>query len=107
MDRILYLDGIPNMQRLNPVRVGEDPIEQHRLDLAGRDRGDQSASTTPSPCAREKADNGTRDLLERIWSEDGTLLSTGTSKHVCRPNPALRRRARAGPRGRDSLPEAE
>jgi bacterioferritin len=32
--RILYLEGVPNMQRLNPVRVGEDPIEQHRLDLA-------------------------------------------------------------------------
>src|SRR3990170_9089348 len=31
--RILYLDAVPNMQRLNPVRVGEDPIEQHRLDL--------------------------------------------------------------------------
>ena len=28
MERILYLDGIPNMQRLFPVRVGEDPIEQ-------------------------------------------------------------------------------
>src|SRR5215813_15195472 len=32
--RILYLEGVPNMQRLNPVRVGEDPVEQHRLDLA-------------------------------------------------------------------------
>ena len=31
--RILYLDGVPNMQRLGPVRVGEDAIEQHRLDL--------------------------------------------------------------------------
>ena len=33
IDRILYLDGVPNMQRLNPVRVGEDPVEQHKLDL--------------------------------------------------------------------------
>ena len=32
--RILYLEGIPNMQRLNPVKVGEDAVEQHRLDLA-------------------------------------------------------------------------
>ena len=23
IDRILYLDGVPNMQRMNPVRVGE------------------------------------------------------------------------------------
>src|SRR6185503_7918705 len=34
IERILYLEGVPNMQRLNPVRVGEDPIEQHKLDLA-------------------------------------------------------------------------
>src|SRR5499425_1878798 len=33
IERILFLDGTPNMQRLSPVRVGEDPIEQHRLDL--------------------------------------------------------------------------
>ena len=31
--RILFLDGVPNMQRLFPVRVGEDPIEMHKLDL--------------------------------------------------------------------------
>ena len=34
IERILYLEGVPNMQRLNPVRVGEDAIEQHKLDLA-------------------------------------------------------------------------
>src|SRR5262245_57857362 len=34
IERILYLDGIPNMQRLGPVRVGENPIEMHELDLA-------------------------------------------------------------------------
>jgi bacterioferritin len=31
--RILYLEGVPNMQRLNPIRVGENVPEQHRLDL--------------------------------------------------------------------------
>ena len=34
IERILYLDGLPNMQRLNPVRVGEDAVEQHKQDLA-------------------------------------------------------------------------
>ena len=34
IERILFFDGVPNMQRMNPVRVGEDPIEQHRLDLS-------------------------------------------------------------------------
>src|SRR3954463_15468742 len=31
--RILYLDGIPTLQRLGAVRVGEEPIEMHKLDL--------------------------------------------------------------------------
>src|SRR3990172_3057651 len=33
VDRILYLDGVPNMQKLNPVQVGEDAVEQHKADL--------------------------------------------------------------------------
>ena len=31
--RILFFDGIPNMQRMSPVRVGESPVEQHEIDL--------------------------------------------------------------------------
>ena len=34
IDRILYFDGTPNMQRLFPVRVGETVAEQLELDLA-------------------------------------------------------------------------
>src|SRR6185369_5251647 len=33
IERVLFLEGVPNMQRLGPVRVGEDPVEQHKLDL--------------------------------------------------------------------------
>jgi len=63
--RILFLEGVPNMQRLNPIRVGEDAVEQHRLDheleldaVARLNRG--------IALAREKGDNGTRELLESI-----------------------------------------
>jgi bacterioferritin len=69
IERILFLDGIPNMQRYSSVRVGEDPIEQHKLDLevelAAVDR-----LNTAIALAREKADNGTRDLLESILSAE-------------------------------------
>ena len=69
IERILYLDGIPNMQRMNPVRVGENAIEQHELDLAleleALDRLNKGIAL-----AREKADNGTRELLERILKEE-------------------------------------
>jgi bacterioferritin len=63
--RILYLDGVPNMQRLNPVQVGEDPIEQHRLDLALETEAIKRLNDGIAVC-REKGDNGTRELLEHI-----------------------------------------
>lgn len=33
------------------------------------------------------AGDGVVGCVSRVWSEDGRLLSTGTSKHICRPNP--------------------
>ena len=67
--RILYFDGVPNMQRMNPVRVGENAIEQHEVDLAleleAIDRLNKGIAL-----ARDKADNGTRELLEHILVEE-------------------------------------
>ena len=65
MERILYFDGVPNMQRLSPVRVGEDPIEQHRLDLAVETEAIKRLNDAISLC-RDKGDNGTREMLEDI-----------------------------------------
>ena len=65
MDRILYLDGVPNMQRLNPVGVGEDPVEQHRLDLALETDAIKRLNEAIKLC-RDQGDNGTRELLENI-----------------------------------------
>lgn len=72
IDRILLLDGVPNMQRLFPVRVGEDVVEQHKLDLElelqARERLNKGIAL-----ATQKSDNGTRALLEKILTseEDG------------------------------------
>jgi bacterioferritin len=65
IERILFLDGVPNMQRLSPVSVGEDPIEQHELDLALELKAVQRLNAAIA-LARDKADNGTRELLEGI-----------------------------------------
>ena len=65
IDRILYLEGVPNMQRLNPVPVGEDVPEQHRLDLEMELAAVERLNDAIALC-REKADNGTRELLEEI-----------------------------------------
>jgi bacterioferritin len=65
IDRILYLEGVPNLQRLGSVRVGESVPEQIRLDLdlehAALERFNRGIAL-----AREAGDNGTRELLEEL-----------------------------------------
>ena len=63
--RILFFDGIPNLQRLSPVQVGEDPVEQHRLDLAVETEAIQRLNRGIAVC-REKGDAGTCEILETI-----------------------------------------
>jgi bacterioferritin len=65
IDRILYLEGVPNMQRLNPIRVGENVEEQHRLDLEMEKAHIRRLNDAIGLC-RNKGDNGSRELLERI-----------------------------------------
>ena len=65
IDRILYLDGIPNMQRLNPVRVGENAVEQHELDLELEKNAVARLNKAIALC-RDRGDNGTRELLVDI-----------------------------------------
>ncbi len=65
IERILYLEGIPNMQRMNPVRAGEDAVEQHQLDLAVEIDAIDRLNSAIALC-RDKADNGTREMLEEI-----------------------------------------
>jgi len=73
IERILFLGGTPNMQRLFPVRVGEDAIEQHRLDLQLEVEAVQRYNRGVA-LAREKGDNGTKELLEHhLKSEESSV----------------------------------
>jgi bacterioferritin len=73
IERILFLGGTPNMQRLFPVRVGEDAVEQHRLDLQLELEAVQRYNRGVA-LASEKDDNGTRELLERqLKSEEESV----------------------------------
>ena len=65
IERILYLEGVPNMQRMNPVRVGENPVEQHELDLALETAAIERLNRAIELC-RSKGDNGTAEVLEGI-----------------------------------------
>ena len=68
-ERILYLEGTPNLQRLSPLRVGENAVEQIQLDLA------LEAEAIPRlnagiAAAVAAGDNGTRELLESILVDE-------------------------------------
>jgi bacterioferritin len=73
MDRILLLDGMPNMQRIDSVRIGEDVREQlevdRELEIAAIERYRRGVALT-----LELGDPGTRELLERlVVGEEGHL----------------------------------
>jgi bacterioferritin len=65
IERILYLDGVPNLQRLGTVRVGETVPEKLQLALTLET---ESIERLNAGIARALAagDNGSRDLLEKV-----------------------------------------
>jgi bacterioferritin len=71
IERILYLEGLPNLQRLGSVRLGEDPVEQLRLDLEVEREAVERFNRSIARCV-ELGDNGTRELLaDMLTSEEG------------------------------------
>ena len=69
IERILYLDGVPNLQRLGPVKVGQEPIEMHKLDLEVEQEAVARLNKTIVMCL-DKRDAGTRELLEHILKNE-------------------------------------
>jgi bacterioferritin len=65
IERILYLDGMPNLQRLGPVRVGENPPEKLALALDLEREAIERLNRGIAQC-RERGDNGSRELLVEI-----------------------------------------
>jgi bacterioferritin len=84
IERILYLGGTPNMQRLFPVRVGENAIEQHEVDLALETTAVERYNRAIA-LAANKSDNGTRELLERnLVGEEKSVDWLESQLHVIR-----------------------
>jgi bacterioferritin len=65
MERILLLEGMPNMQRLGSVRVGETVLEQLELDLALEVDAVARYRRGIQLCI-DRGDAGTRELLEHL-----------------------------------------
>ncbi|MDB4971277.1 MAG: Bacterioferritin [Myxococcales bacterium] len=69
IERILYLEGVPNVQRLGKVNIGQTVPEQLAVDLA-LERDAIGKLNTAIETARVAGDNGSRDLFERILSAE-------------------------------------
>jgi bacterioferritin len=69
IERILYLDGQPNMQRYMKINVGSTIPDQHQYDLS-LERDAVARLNRGIELCREKGDNGSRMLLEKILGEE-------------------------------------
>jgi len=65
IERILFLEGIPNIARYDVIRVGKDVREQLQNDLKLETAGVRNYNETIELCIKVK-DSGTRELLEEI-----------------------------------------
>jgi len=69
IERILYLEGLPNLQKLGKVNVGETVPEQLQLDLAVEKAAVQVLNRGIQLC-RDAGDNGSAELLEVLLEDE-------------------------------------
>jgi bacterioferritin len=74
IERVLYLEGIPNVQRLGKVNIGQSVPEQLRLDLEVERQAVPRLNNAIELC-RGLGDNGTRHLLENILESEEKHVS--------------------------------
>ena len=65
MDRILYFEGVPNMQKYMKINVGKTVPEMMKVDLA-LEHDAVKRLNRGIALVTEKGDNGTRALFEKI-----------------------------------------
>ena len=71
IDRILYFDGAPNMQKYMKINVGRSVPEQFQNDLEVEYQAVPRLNKGIE-LARAQGDNGTRSLLETILKDEET-----------------------------------
>ena len=69
IDRVLFFEGIPNMQRYGTVKVGENVVEQHEVALEF-ELENVARLTKHIQLCLDKNDNGTRLLFEQILKDE-------------------------------------
>jgi bacterioferritin len=69
IERILYFEGLPNLQRLGKINVGQTVDEQLKVDLQLEKAAIPVLNKGIELC-RSESDNGTADLLEDILEDE-------------------------------------
>jgi bacterioferritin len=69
IERVLFLGGVPNVQRLGKITIGETVPEQLSLDLTV-ERDAVGRLNSGLEVCRESGDNGSRILLEKILHDE-------------------------------------
>jgi bacterioferritin len=69
MERMLFLDGAPNMQDLMKLRIGQDVKAIHENDLALEFEAVERLNKAIA-AAVAAGDNGSRELFERILTDE-------------------------------------
>lgn len=73
MERILFLEGLPNLQDLHKINVGENVPEQLRLDLDLELEATKLLREAINYC-RQQQDDVSKELLQRILkAEEGHI----------------------------------
>jgi bacterioferritin len=68
-DRILFLEGVPNLQKLGKLNIGTDVKEQFLSDLNLEQSAISFLQTAIELCTKH-SDAGTRQLLEKILVDE-------------------------------------
>src|SRR5688500_16511482 len=65
IERVLYLEGLPNVQRLGKINIGQTVVEMFKNDLAVETTAIPVLNSSIATC-RQIGDNGSAELLEDI-----------------------------------------
>ncbi len=67
--RVIFLEGHPNVYKINPFKPGKTPQEMIKMDISSEVDAVRMYNEAIALCAKEQ-DNGTKELLDRILADE-------------------------------------
>ncbi|WP_045856229.1 bacterioferritin [Teredinibacter purpureus] len=82
IERILMLDGLPNLQKLNPLQIGEHTEEMLGCDLSFQQHAIAQLKAAIATCEQEQ-DYVSRSMLDELLESEETYLDwIETQQHL-------------------------